>query len=52
MTSTGAKQLGVTAPLSVAQPTDREKKVANDLVEELRRENNFESSSETNKRCV
>jgi poly(A) polymerase len=52
MASNGMKQLGVTAPLSTAQPTEEEKKTSNDLLEELRRENNFETTAETNKRCV
>jgi poly(A) polymerase Pap1 len=52
MASSGVKQLGVTAPLSTAQPTESEKRYANDLVDELTRQRNFESTEDTNKRYV
>jgi hypothetical protein len=41
---------GVTEPLSTAHPTDQEKKYSDKLVEELKRQNNFESTAETQKR--
>ena len=50
MASNGAKQLGITAPLSTEQPTEDEKKTSNALLEELKRENNFETAAEISKR--
>ncbi|TVY82499.1 Poly(A) polymerase pla1 [Lachnellula suecica] len=52
MATTGTKQYGVTAPLSNALPTESENQATNALIEELKRQNNYESTSETNKRTV
>jgi hypothetical protein len=52
MANPGAGQLGVTAPLSVALPTDAELQASAALVDELKRQNNYESPTETNKRYV
>jgi len=41
---------GVTEPLSLQLPTDAENKATNALIEELKRQNNYESAAETNKR--
>ncbi|RFU35747.1 hypothetical protein B7463_g603, partial [Scytalidium lignicola] len=48
----GSKQYGITPPLSTALPTDDEIQATNALVEELRRQNNYESAAETNKRAA
>jgi len=50
MASDGAKPLGVTAPLSTALPTEAENQASNALIEELKRQGNYESTAETNKR--
>jgi poly(A) polymerase len=50
MATAGAKLLGVTAPLSMTMPNQSELDATNDLIEELRRQNNYESTSDTNKR--
>jgi hypothetical protein len=54
MSAIGAapNQWGVTAPISTALPTDADKKSSDALIEALRRENNFESTEDTNKRYV
>lgn len=52
MTTTADKPLGVTAPLSTALPTDAENQASAALIEELRRQNNYESSVETQRRYV
>jgi hypothetical protein len=52
MATPGAGQLGVTAPLSVALPTEAELQASAALVDELKRQNNYESPAETNKRYV
>jgi SLT domain-containing protein len=52
MATSGAGQLGVTAPLSVALPTEAELQASAALVDELKRQNNYESPAETNKRYV
>jgi poly(A) polymerase len=52
MATAGSMQYGVTAPLSNALPTEAENQASNDLIEELKRQNNYESTSDTNKRCV
>lgn len=52
MATQGAKPLGVTPPLSENLPTEAENKASNDLIEELKRQNNYESSADTQKRCV
>ncbi|KAJ2894197.1 Poly(A) polymerase [Zalerion maritima] len=41
---------GVTPPMSTELPTELEKQANESLIEELRRQNNFESASETEKR--
>ena len=41
---------GLTPPLSVKPPTDSELKSNDALIEELKRQNNYESSEETEKR--
>ncbi|KAH8815846.1 Poly(A) polymerase central domain-containing protein [Xylogone sp. PMI_703] len=48
----GSRQYGITPPLSTALPTEEEIQATNALVEELRRQNNYESASETNKRAT
>jgi poly(A) polymerase len=50
MATPGAKPLGVTAPLSTAIPTEAENQASNALIEELKRQNNYESTADTNKR--
>lgn len=52
MATAGPMQYGVTAPLSSALPTESENQASNDLIEELKRQNNYESTSDTNKRYV
>jgi hypothetical protein len=52
MATPSAGQLGVTAPLSVALPTEAELQASAALVDELKRQNNYESPVETNKRYV
>lgn len=42
----------MTEPLSTLRPTDSEIKAASELVDELTRQKNFESTSDTNKRYV
>ncbi|PQE13180.1 Poly(A) polymerase protein [Rutstroemia sp. NJR-2017a BBW] len=46
------KQLGITPPLSTALPSDSEKQASAALIEELKRQNNYESAAETQKRSV
>jgi hypothetical protein len=43
-------QLGVTGPLSLALPSDADRRATEALVDELKRQNNYESATETNKR--
>lgn len=50
MASTGEKPLGITAPLSTALPTDSENQASSALIEELKRQNNYESVVDTQKR--
>lgn len=50
MASTGEKPLGITAPLSTALPTDSENQASNALIEELKKQNNYESVVDTQKR--
>lgn len=45
-------QLGVTPPLSDALPTESENLASKALVDELKRQNNYETQAESNKRCV
>lgn len=52
MAAPGQKALGVTAPLSTAPPTPADLKADVDLVSELKRQNNFEGTDETQKRYV
>ena len=52
MATPGAKPLGVTAPLSLTLPTEAENQASNALIEELKRQNNYESTADTNKRYV
>lgn len=44
--------LGVTPPISTNESTQREKEVTQTLMEELRRQNTFESEEEAKTRCV
>ena len=46
------QQTGVTGPLSLTLPTDAERQATEALVDELKRQNNYESATETNKRYV
>lgn len=50
MASKSAQPLGVTAPLSTTLPTDAENRATNALVEELKRQGNYESAADTQKR--
>jgi len=50
MAAPQAKQLGVTPPISSSFPTDTEVAANNALTEELKRQNNFESAEETERR--
>jgi poly(A) polymerase len=52
MAAPGSGQLGVTGPLSTALPTEAELQASTALVDELKRQNNYESVTETNKRHV
>ena len=42
--------MGITAPLSTALPTDSENQASSALIEELKRQNNYESVVDTQKR--
>lgn len=47
MTSNGmAKQFGVTPPIALNGPTQREQEVTDSLIEELKAEKSFESAEE------
>lgn len=48
--ATPVKQWGVTPPISIALPTPNELKANDDLIAELKSQNNFESPSETAQR--
>jgi poly(A) polymerase len=50
MATPGSQHLGVTAPLSTALPTESENQASNALIEELKRQNNYESAADTQKR--
>lgn len=50
MATPTSKPLGVTAPLSEALPKESEIEASNALIEELKRENNYESAEDTQKR--
>ena len=45
-------QTGVVGPMSVAPPSDADRQATVALVDELKRQNNYESATETNKRYV
>ena len=42
---------GVTPPISTTMPSSAELAANEELIEELKRENNFEAPEETEKRC-
>ncbi|TAQ85687.1 hypothetical protein B7494_g5988 [Chlorociboria aeruginascens] len=50
MATPGMKQLGITPPLSQALPTEAENQASTALIEELKRQNNYETPSATQKR--
>ena len=52
MATPESKPLGVTAPLSTALPTESENQASSALIEELKRQNNYESHADTQKRYV
>jgi poly(A) polymerase Pap1 len=52
MATPASQHLGVTAPLSTALPTESENQASNALIEELKRQNNYESAADTQKRYV
>jgi len=52
MAASYEKKLGLTGPLSQALPTEAEKSQSDALIEELRRQNNYESPADTKKRYV
>jgi len=52
MGSEERRHYGVTPPILLALPTEAEKRVSENLVEELRRQKTFESAAETQQRCV
>ncbi|KAL3425937.1 hypothetical protein PVAG01_02728 [Phlyctema vagabunda] len=52
MATNGARPLGVTAPLSNTLPSDAENQATDALKEELKRQGNYESQADTNKRGV
>ena len=52
MASTQTRQWGVTPPISFSLPTDAEIDIDDALIAELKRQNNFETSDETEKRYV
>lgn len=47
MATQNTKFLGVTAPLSLTLPTETENQASNALIEELKRQNNYENAAET-----
>jgi poly(A) polymerase len=47
-----ARQWGVTPPISTVLPTQDELAANDDLIAELKAQNNFEPPSETERRCV
>ncbi|RKF54058.1 Poly polymerase pla1 [Golovinomyces cichoracearum] len=47
MAAPGVKSFGVTAPLSVTPPTESENQASSALIEELKRQNNYENAIET-----
>jgi poly(A) polymerase len=44
------RYLGVTPPISTGESSDREKEVTTTLMQELRRQNTFESEEESRRR--
>ena len=52
MTAPPARQWGVTPPISTVLPLPAEKQANDDLIAELKAQNNFESPSETERRYV
>lgn len=46
------KQYGVTPPITTLPPTEKEIERNQALIEELKKQNSFESPEETHKRCV
>ncbi|KAI9887495.1 MAG: polynucleotide adenylyltransferase [Watsoniomyces obsoletus] len=52
MTADGTKQWGVTPPISTALPTQAELAINDALVEELKKQNNFETPEDTQRRTV
>jgi poly(A) polymerase len=52
MATPESKPLGVTAPLSTALPTESENQASSALIEELKKQNNYESHTDTQKRTV
>ena len=50
MASSGTKQYGITGPISEALPTAEENRKTDELLEELKKQNNFESAADTTKR--
>lgn len=52
MAAPPARQWGVTPPISTVLPTPDELAANDDLIAELKAQNNFEAPSETERRCV
>lgn len=52
MATPPARQWGVTPPISVVLPTKDEIAANDDLIAELKAQNNFEQPTETDRRCV
>lgn len=52
MATPPARQWGVTPPISTILPTQDELAANDDLIAELKAQNNFELPSETERRCV
>jgi len=52
MTTSSTKQYGVSPPISTALPEALDNEKTADLVEELKRENNYEAHEETKKRIA
>lgn len=52
MASPENKPLGVTDPLSTALPTEAENEASNTLIRELKKQGNYESQADTQKRYV
>lgn len=48
--ATSQRQWGVTPPISAGLPTDTERAANDVLIDELKRQNNFEGSDETERR--